>query len=476
MISQTLSELRQQYRSENLLGMSVACRDLLKRKPSLGAAWAEVATLARDSGDYMSEHRAAMHLLDALPEAKEAWMWLATAEHDLGRYDDALKILKSMLARIQDDPVLFRRTGRVLLDMGDRQTAADQFIAALSIIANDVLAWEGLSLSKDFRFGDEHFPTMEELRLNFDQSVSAEQRGILSYSIANVYEHLEEYEISSSRVWEASSFIRESKPFDIETHEASIDRMLDAYDPDFIDSQSEAGLIDSRPVFLIAPPAAGATWLGHVLSASAEMSLLPRTNALFWMATTPLGDQTEPQLKRALQQAGPDGVLAEIGRTYVDYATEITGQNNKWIDTSSLMEMAAGSAGLTLPSAKFIIIQRDYRDLAWAVFKRRFREGRFWTYHLDDIARVLKVHQTLVERWQSIFPDRVLVTRYEDLAENTEHEVRRIAEFAGADVQASLAQATASTDIFTRDPVGIHVRAASRLDTLDSALERAGLL
>ena len=52
--------------------VSEECRRLLRDRPQLGAAWGEVAALARDSSDYMASHKAAMHLVDAMPDAKES--------------------------------------------------------------------------------------------------------------------------------------------------------------------------------------------------------------------------------------------------------------------------------------------------------------------------------------------------------------------------------------------------------------------
>jgi hypothetical protein len=250
---------------------------------------------------------------------------------------------------------------------------------------------------------------------------------------------------------------------------------MQVYDPRFARSQDETGLLDARPVFIVAPPAAGASWLARALAADPNAAQLERYNSVFWMAASPLGDQRPEDIEHALSEAGDQSALAEVGRTYLRYAEERAGKAARIIDPSSLNEMSVGAAGLALPAARFIIVTREPRDLAWAIFKRRFRKGRYWTYHLDDIARVTTQTHTLCERWQTLFADRILTVSYEALAADPGGEVKRIAAFAGVDADAAAAEAWLRADLFKSDPVGVHERAASRLPAVMAALERAGV-
>lgn len=475
-VHQSLSPLWRARENEDLLQMSQECRKIIRQRPKLGAGWAEVALLAREASDYIAARKAAMLLVDACPQAKQSWVWLATCEHDLGNYDEALKLIKAHLMQDQTDPELFRRAGRLLLDMGDRDGAASQFLAALSLVEDDFLAWEGYTQSHTFEAGDINFPILEEWRLKMDQNADPETRGILSYSIANVYEQLGEYEIAASRFWEAAAFTREAKPFDSRLHEQHISSLLNAYSPDFSAQVGEAGLVDSRPVFIMASPATGASWLSRVIAADEGFGILPRNNALFWMSSSPLGDQTPEKIKSLSDDKSENNLLTQIAQTYLTYTSELFPDGKHWVDPSGLIEMAGGLSGLALPGARYIVIRRDIRDLTWAIFKRRFRQGRHWTYHLDDIATVLKLQQALLDRWMEMFPDRIIQTSYEDLAADPAAEVRRLASFIGADPESCAKMAEQTSDIFDKDPVGSHQRAGSKLGAVEAALSRAGLI
>jgi hypothetical protein len=193
------------------------------------------------------------------------------------------------------------------------------------------------------------------------------------------------------------------------------------------------------------------------------------------MCSSPLGDHTPEDLHKAFLTGGAN-VLVDVGRSYLDRLNEQVGEARRVIDPSNLTEIAGGAAGLCLPAAKFVQITRDPRDLAWAIYRRRFRKGRHWSYHPDDIARVLVTHNQLCERWRSLFEDRFMTVRYEDLAADPAGALKPVCEFVGVDPEAAGAEAWLQAGVFKSDPVGVHDRAGSRFAAVEAALERAELV
>lgn len=471
-----LAGLRAERNRENMLAMSREIRRLLSEKAPLGAGWGEVAAMALEAGDEYGAREAARALVEAAPDHVDSWLWLATCEAKLGQIDAALDIVRRQLAGQPRDAALQRRLGRLLLDAGRPVEAERHYREALSIDESDALAWEGLSQSKTFTQGDDDIAMMEEWRLGYGEATPAERRAMLSYALAKSYEDTGDFDVAARRIWEAAAFYRGAVNFDVERHTAGVDQILNSYDERFQNLQEEAGVVDSRPVFLIAPPAAGASWLARVLSRESDVAMLHRDNALFWMTSSVLGDQTPDDLLKALQGEGGSNMLAEVGQTYLAYLEEREGRVRRVIDAASTSELATGAMAFCLPAAKFIQIRRDPKDLAWAILKRRFRRARHWTYHADDIARVLANHNRLVEHWAGLFPDRFLITSYEALAADPESEVRRLAFFAGVDPETAAQAARADAAIFETDPVGLHERAGERFEPVEAALKRAGLV
>ncbi len=475
-MSDPFSDLNAALEAENLLAVSNACRELVRTGPELGGRWGEVANAALIAGDDLSALAAARKLAEALPDHVDSWLWVASAHTALGQLDAALAVLQGQARRFPATGALHRRMGRAHLDLGQPAQAEQAFTAALRLNPSDALAWEGLAHCKTFVRGDDDLADMEQLRLNWPKEAGPDQRGVLSYAIAKAYEDLGEHETAGRRVAEGAAFFREAAPFDVDRHEAGVDHILKVYDARFAEANEEAGALDARPVFILAPPRAGADWLTRVFSACDGAAGLARGNACFWSAASPLGDHRPEDLLAAFR-AGGANILADVGRTYLSRLTERAGQAaSRVIDPSSLLEMAGGAAGLCLPAAKFIRITRDPRDAAWSIYRHRFVKGRHWSYHPDDIARVLACHNRLCDRWAHLFQDRFMTVAYEDLAADPKTVGGKVARFAGLDAETAASEAWLTADRLNDEPVGVHERGGSRFDAVEAALARAGLV
>ncbi|OAB55831.1 hypothetical protein AY599_24160 [Leptolyngbya valderiana BDU 20041] len=476
-MSDALANFHSAVQSHDMLAVSEAARALIAAAPDLASDWAQIASAALDAGDEPAAADAARLLITAAPDHHQSHVWLATTLSAMGDHAAALGVLETQLRRHPGVGELHRRAGRALMNLGRTGAARDQFVAALSIDGRDALAWEGFAEAHAFSRGDEMLLAMEELRIGFPADTPARDRGVLSYALSRAYDAVGDHEIAARRVAEAAAFHRESAPFDVDRHEQAMAHITAAYDDRFARADETAGVVDTRPVFVIAPPCAGADWIARVLSADDQTARLERRNAVFWMAASPLGDHGGDALLREMKAGESEGLFTKTAQVYLARAAErFGGEVRRIIDPSLLTEMAAGVMGLSLPAAKFIRLTRDPRDLAWAIYARRFRQGRNWSYHPDDIARVLACHDRLCARWEALFGDRIHTLAYEDLSDDPSAAVKSVAAFIGVDAEAVASEAWLRADALKADPVGVAARAGSRFDPVEAALTRAGLV
>jgi tetratricopeptide (TPR) repeat protein len=474
-MTDSLSRLQAAVQSEHMLDVSKAVRALLAEDAALGAQWADVALASLQVGDDVATLQAAQKLTEALPDNADSWLWVASAYTAMGRHADALRVMEGQMKRFPNHPSIHRRAGRALLELGQPQTAELCFRKALELDPSDAAAFEGLAQSRTFESGDDDLMRMEETRLGWPEGTPADKRGILAYALAKAYADIGEYEASGRRVAEGAGFYRAFAPFDTDRHAQGMKQLLSVYDDRFARANEDAGLLDARPVFILAPPAAGASWMTRALSAPEDVIALDRNNGLFWMCSSLLNDHTTDDLHSAFLKGG-ENVLLEVGRTYLERLSERAGQARRIIDPSGLSEIGAGAAGICLPAAKFVRITREPRDLAWAIYSRRFRKGRNWSYHPDDIARVLALHNQMCDHWQGLFADRMITVAYEDLAENPAEALKPVCDFVGIDSAQVCSEAWLNADLFKADPVGVHERGGSRFDAVEAALQRAGVV
>lgn len=84
------------------------------------------------------------------------------------------------------------------------------------------------------------------------------------------------------------------------------------------------------------------------------------------------------------------------------------------------------------PKARFILTQRDQRDVAVSCFFGQFRaEAMPHLFRMDDIAGALEAADRLSAHWHKLLPEQTCVVRYEDLVRDHEAQSKRLVAFAG---------------------------------------------
>jgi len=86
-----------------------------------------------------------------------------------------------------------------------------------------------------------------------------------------------------------------------------------------------------------------------------------------------------------------------------------------------------------LPSAKFIVTERDWRDVATSVYSTRLGPGQSYATSLIDIHHYIALQRELVDHWQSILGPDLIRVRYEDLVTQPRDTITRLLECLGED-------------------------------------------
>ncbi len=94
-----------------------------------------------------------------------------------------------------------------------------------------------------------------------------------------------------------------------------------------------------------------------------------------------------------------------------------------------------GFIHLMLPRAKIIDARRHPLGCCLSGFKQHFARGQTFTYDLAEIGRYYHDYVELMAHFDEVLPGQVHRVFYEDMVENTEHEVRRLLDYCGLDFE-----------------------------------------
>jgi LPS sulfotransferase NodH len=147
----------------------------------------------------------------------------------------------------------------------------------------------------------------------------------------------------------------------------------------------------------------------------------------------------------------PRLVLREF-HDYPEGIDEITsGEIQSWkeIQVNHSNRFSAGSTRLTdkrpdnflyiglikaiLPSAKFVVTERDWRDVALSIFSTRLGAAQNYSTGLEDIRHYIGLQERLVNHWQSILGNDLIRVGYEDLVEQPRETIGNLLSALGED-------------------------------------------
>ena len=84
-----------------------------------------------------------------------------------------------------------------------------------------------------------------------------------------------------------------------------------------------------------------------------------------------------------------------------------------------------------LPSAKFIVTERDWRDVATSIYSTRLGGGQNYSTSLQNIYHYIGQQKKLVDHWQPLLGDDLVRVRYEDLVTDPRAAVGNVLESLG---------------------------------------------
>jgi hypothetical protein len=134
------------------------------------------------------------------------------------------------------------------------------------------------------------------------------------------------------------------------------------------------------------------------------------------------------QYPQKLAQLDPQ-YLSRFGEQYIEETKAYRTSLPLFIDKMPNNFLHVGFIKLILPNAKIIDARRDPMACSFSCFKQLFGEGQEFTYDLDHLGRYYQGYLKIMDHWNNLFPEQVLLVQHENVVNNIEQEVRRILDY-----------------------------------------------
>jgi Tfp pilus assembly protein PilF/LPS sulfotransferase NodH len=182
-----------------------------------------------------------------------------------------------------------------------------------------------------------------------------------------------------------------------------------------------------EPVFICGMFRTGSTLLEQVLAshsafdAGGESEFFPRLVAKEFSGYPAGLSNLEVAKLRSWQMA------------HKEHSNKLVGTSSRLTDKRPDNFLYIGLIKAILPGAKFVITERDWRDVATSIFGMRLGASQSYATTLENIRHYIGLQTQLVDHWQSILGPDLIRVRYEDMVSEPRDTIGALLQSLGED-------------------------------------------
>jgi predicted Zn-dependent protease len=349
----------------------------------------------------------------------------------VGECTRAIDIYVRVLKEYPRQAKLWMSYGHVLKTAGQAAEGISAYRRALELEPRLGEAWWSLANLKTYRFDGAELTQMRGQLSRAD--LSAEDRYHLHFALGKALEDQERYADSFEHYGRGNALRRAQAHYDPERIGEHVERSKSLFTGEFLARASGHGAPAPDPIFIVGLPRAGSTLIEQILSSHSQVEgtmELPDVPALAHGIGTQStdGGLRYPQVLATLSA----GQLCALGEEYLA-RTRIQRQSGRpyFIDKLPNNFLHVGFIHLMLPNARIIDARRHPLGCCFSAFKQHFARGQHFTNDLVDLGAYYRSYVELMAHFDAVLPGRVHRVFYEEMVDNTEHEVRRLLKYCG---------------------------------------------
>jgi tetratricopeptide (TPR) repeat protein len=400
-------------------------------------------------------------------------LWLA------GRYEDALRFLDTVDARVPASHLLSFTRSNVLRYLGQLDAAAAGYEQCLRLRPDFADAhWAIATLQRPD-------PAARIARLrasrNHHPADSLEQAHV-QYALFHELDALGDTDDAWEALARGTAIMRARTRHDADSRQARIANLMQsAWHPA---DAGEAVETQPLPVFVVGLPRTGTTLLDRIIGNHGWVTSVGERNDLAASVSevgdrffTGMPDEPDPEWIRHIDPR-------RVGRLYVERLRCHASATALAVDKNPANLFNIPLILRCLPQARILVLQRDAMDSAFSNLKELFQGNAYpYSYGFAELAAHVGKAQRWTRHWAEAAPANIRVVCYESLVGDTETTIASVLDFLGIPAQPGLADitrndapvATASsaqvrTAIHGRN-IGAWKRYARQLEPLRAALE-----
>lgn len=364
----------------------------------------------------------------------------AAALVGIGKLDAAIAIYQQVVATKKAEANVYLLLGHAYKTQGDIKAAVVAYQQAYRIDTYCGDAYWSLANTKTYSFT--HGEIKKMLDGTKQQEVSVKDKIHLHFALGKAFEDKPldssagaeaktKYKNAFTHYAKGNQLQRSSLNYSNKNHAQFVQSQIDAFTPELVEKLKHKGHRDAAPIFIVGMPRAGSTLLEQILASHSQVDGTMELHEILGLAATLSKKQGDkPRYPHNLGTI-PTEYFAKFGKKFINDTQVYRHGAAFFIDKMPNNYMHLGLIKLILPNAKIIDARREPMPCCFSGFKQLFGEGQEFSYSLTDIALYYKNYVKLMDHWQQLFPNDILLIQHETMVVNTEAEIKRLLDFCG---------------------------------------------
>ena len=371
----------------------------------------------------------AQRLLALKPKDRSTRMLYAAACDGLGKYDEALRVYRALLAETPDDTELEFKVAFGLRNQGSSGEAIEAFRRALRLKGHAGSAYAALADMKTYRFSEEEIADMRRIAADPD---SPSQHLPVSFALGKALGDRKEYEASFRHYVRGNSLRRAQGSYNRAGAERTAEMREALFTPAFFAARRGMGCPRPDPIFIVGMPRAGSTLLEQILASHSqvdgtlELPEIPRLVKQF----RPRRPEEPDRFAQVVSDLSAQE-LRRLGEIYLEETQPYREHAPFFVDKMPSNFQEVGFIHLILPNAKIIDARREAMACCLSNFQQLFGNGQEFSYDLADVGHYYRNYVRLMDHWDRVLPGKVLRVWHSDTVNDFEGTVRRILDYCG---------------------------------------------
>ncbi len=412
-------------------------RGWFERVLRLAPEWEEprcfLAHIQAEAGDLEGAANLYREVLSRAPSCVEARIGLAKTLLEQGDVEGAVARHREALALQPEAASLHATLGNTLSTAGDLEGAVACHRRALELNPRCVPAHAGLATTLRGKADDANVRQIEEL-LTAPWMTDA-RRSALHFALAQVCDGRGDWFRAAEHMATANALQRKGNAardqgYDPEEFRRYVDRLIEAFTPDYFARVRGHGNPSERPVFIVGMPRSGTTLTEQVLASHPRIwGAGERRFAQLGFNLLPavMQEQRPPVECLALL---PHNALGRLAEGHLNILSQLNADRDRVVDKMPDNYQLLGWIVTLFPNARLIHCKRDVRDVALSCWITNFARLR-WANDLGHLAERINDYLRLMEHYRRVLPKPLFEVEYEQMVADQEGTTRRLLDFVG---------------------------------------------